>query len=1630
MAVAGGAQAQAPALDAARSNPERIINEAHLQLVPAAYYVLPGDMVAFGAMVERYRVLRNTGGTDAELDAQPIGAKFADRRLVGKWTPSYGAFRFTQKPDLSQPFAADAGIVAPVDAAATHFELSARNLKELSSSLPNTRLTLMANGVSMGQVTMGTGGFKPYRWPLALQDRFGFQLTGPGTATVTAVHLYENSGGAVSLLHSHEGLNIQLAGGGAAVSQLFAYAGPATDCALRVAASGVGASTRLVMTNATGGVIARFTLANGANTPATADPDPIARLSDNRVSHDAGEAPGEAPNTILWAEDFRRYPAIWTGPLHAGGVAYSDGSKLILEGSRDTGNYIHLNLPASIDFGDFPYLTMRMRASLGATCFIRPYEGETQGWVGSDAGLEKRPGKGTDGDGGWETVTFNMRTMQRVYKPETTRVNRFVLAVYGDAYYVNPPAGPVRFEVDWMAVHRGIVPEELEADETSFGNNLDDDGDGLVDRDDDNFRRLHPRKVLSVYQTIHGALKRGGWNGVRSPGTGQSGGDIVLDANQFDPGNATKRIIRSVLYPLDYVSNPGYSPPAGFNEFADEGTNGIWNPAAQPYLPPTRQFGSGFNYATLGGVEEYDPESRGWVTAQADLARRHGIDGFIYNDHGLQAGEIPEKPLRTMAQVLDEKATGAWKARPFQLASFYPAKRAASTNDVVKDFGYILNYRGANSAATLRENGKPLVFCFPTGYGTAEGWTVPEWQQIFDGLRNLPSSDYDGAFASAAAQADATNALTLTFDRWHAGSHASPAAVDYVEVLDGDMKRLAMVDLGNPAGRASLLDGWGADHPVSESESSDFTYVSNMSPGDVPGQARLKVPLSASARFVRVMMIADGTVNGVQQHCELRWNATAGAAGAVVATEAVWAPYLMRLRGLPAAFGDVPAASPTAELPLSIWGDVAPVVRNLGDSAASGFAGSATYSSSVRDVRVEVSYPQLAAGTVRPGFDDSGFFYYTTGSRPYFGPALNGATYRAEWERLIDCDADYAIITSWNEYGEATNIEPTIEYGFDRVRLTLTYSLIYKEILETGLKPSATNLKVTRFDLDGPARTIQFTMDGADTLRWKNLPLGVDGRGVTRILRNGQPVALGGVSGPGDYPELTIVVPAGGGSYQIDWTPADEGNYRLADGDFSPATPAAAVPGKPLDFAWNMSGPAGNVWLEVFASKTGGFDLQRLGGTVTNSFNAAHAGGQSRIAPSDQVLNHIPEGLYTLVPIVNRVGTNGPAEANPADNWAPIAGKRLYVHNPQSPSCDIAWQTPPVISIKGQATTITGTLINRGSETSPAYGFWVEAMYGRLNPECGFMPAGFFGQGQRLGALAPGETAPYSFAATLPPGIWSVAVLADSTMIVGETDESNNYGLTGIPPYTSGALDLEVESVTIDPAFLAPAQVAPGGTLSWSCRVRNNSGVDSGPVWFELFASETGGLTDSRFGTTLTHSESRSIPASQTLTFSFTVQLNTITDGMYAVTAVVNRAGAGGPDESARINNRKVAPGLVIVHNSMPTETAELTWETGPDIVRNGDSVTITGTVRNTGAVASGPFWVEAWRGLLDTHGIFTKHGILGGNGTYDAGLGAGEARSYNRTFTVAAGWTVGVIADATDLVPEENETDNWAVAP
>lgn len=62
----------------------------------------------------------------------------------------------------------------------------------------------------------------------------------------------------------------------------------------------------------------------------------------------------------------------------------------------------------------------------------------------------------------------------------------------------------------------------------------------------------------------------------------------------------------------------------------------------------------------------------------------------------------------------------------------------------------------------------------------------------------------------------------------------------------------------------------------------------------------------------------------------------------------------------------------------------------------------------------------------------------------------NGDLYRTLWKAAIDAAPDWVLITSWNEWHEGSEIEPSVEDGQQYLKLTSEFAQAFKQHRRTS----------------------------------------------------------------------------------------------------------------------------------------------------------------------------------------------------------------------------------------------------------------------------------------------------------------------------------------------------------------------------------------------------------------------------------------------------------------------------------------------------------------------------------------------------------------------------------------------------
>jgi len=86
------------------------------------------------------------------------------------------------------------------------------------------------------------------------------------------------------------------------------------------------------------------------------------------------------------------------------------------------------------------------------------------------------------------------------------------------------------------------------------------------------------------------------------------------------------------------------------------------------------------------------------------------------------------------------------------------------------------------------------------------------------------------------------------------------------------------------------------------------------------------------------------------------------------------------------------------------------------------------------------SNEKISCLTIIPGYDD------TKTRKPGINTVRHdGQTYRVLWEEAIAADPDWILITTWNEWHEGSEIEPSVEFGDLALKTTVQYAPEFKK---------------------------------------------------------------------------------------------------------------------------------------------------------------------------------------------------------------------------------------------------------------------------------------------------------------------------------------------------------------------------------------------------------------------------------------------------------------------------------------------------------------------------------------------------------------------------------------------------------
>jgi glycoprotein endo-alpha-1,2-mannosidase len=84
---------------------------------------------------------------------------------------------------------------------------------------------------------------------------------------------------------------------------------------------------------------------------------------------------------------------------------------------------------------------------------------------------------------------------------------------------------------------------------------------------------------------------------------------------------------------------------------------------------------------------------------------------------------------------------------------------------------------------------------------------------------------------------------------------------------------------------------------------------------------------------------------------------------------------------------------------------------------------------------------RLWVASVTPGFDDRKLVERPTA---HMVDRSNGSVYDEQWRTAIDTGADWVVVTSWNEWWENTQVEPSERYGSAYLEQTKVWAETFK----------------------------------------------------------------------------------------------------------------------------------------------------------------------------------------------------------------------------------------------------------------------------------------------------------------------------------------------------------------------------------------------------------------------------------------------------------------------------------------------------------------------------------------------------------------------------------------------------------
>ena len=400
------------------------------------------------------------------------------------------------------------------------------------------------------------------------------------------------------------------------------------------------------------------------------------------------------------------------------------------------------------------------------------------------------------------------------------------------------------------------------------------------------------------------------------------------------------------------------------------------------------------------------------------------------------------------------------------------------------------------------------------------------------------------------------------------------------------------------------------------------------------------------------------------------------------------------------------------------------------------------------------------------------------------------------------------------------------------------------------------------------------------------------------------------------------------------------------------------------------------------------------------------AGGRSITVPSTTAT-----GTYRLLACAD--DTLRIREQNEADNCA-ASGTTVFVASPDLVTSLVSHPASPVAP--GATLTVTDTVLNTGPIVA---GTSTTRYY--LSVDSGKSSDDFLLSGTRsVASLAPGGMSAGSKTTTVPwttsPGSYRLLACADDTLVVKESDETNNCLVSATPVL------VELPDLVATAVSNPPAAAAPGSTFTVTDTTANAGSVGATFSTTRYYLSIDGMksaedvlIAASRFvgalagGAASSGSRTITVPAA---TPSGTYRVIACADDTLTVTESDESNNCAASATSVLI----ASPDLLLSALSSP-----------PSNAAPGSSFVVTDTVTNAG---SAPAVASYVRYYLSADTVITPDDLLLTASRFVAALGPNGTSTGSRTLTVPAATPPGVYyvlacADDTQKNVESDESNN-----